>query len=449
MRSLIVVGLLVGCGDPSAKITVNLSASTNAVLNPFDPSVGISKIRVRVDGPDQHDDAVIDLGLGQKEAVFEKFPVDLEVVVRADGYDAFGNTVAFGRDELLLEEDVTVTLPFRRNLAYVIHQSLEGQKQPEAHVYLIDVVSRTLVTKVKLPGTAPRARGISARGGDSILVTYDDGASGFVGVLSADTNEVRAIPLMKQQALAIASPKSPMAVVAGGGSISFLDLDSGVNTPFPQPVGGVPMDAAIAFDGGRAIVVLDSNAALDIDVDAREVKQLALIPNPSGVAIGFGGKVAFLTSSTEGSVGQVNLEGQDANVIPGGAFVRPVFGAAYSDEMQAVFGNSINPENRLGRTISFIVFPEPEGLPLENGIQTLAEPATPSADGAGRRIVVVSAGTSSATAGLTIVDTFTDAVPDGSSTLYPLDPDDTFLSPKGTLLKQRWRPQGVAVIYGR
>ncbi len=180
----------------------------------------------------------------------------------------------------------------------------------------------------------------------------------------------------------------------------------------------------------------------------RTVEQIAILPDPSGVAIGLDGRVAYLTSSTEGTVGQINLAGQDANVIQDGAFVRPVVGATYSEEMNAVLGVNVNASNGASRVIAFVVLP-PEGLSLEEGTQALNYPAGIASDGAGRRVIVVSVGTSSATAGLTVIDTFPDHLPDGSSTLYPLDPDDTYLSPKGTLLKQRWRPAAVAVIYGR
>jgi hypothetical protein len=356
--------------------------------------------------------------------------------------------VAFGRaDRVTIEEDVTIGIPFRRNLAYVVHRPNDEQLDPEAHVYLIDMSTRTLVEKVRLPGTAPSARGISARGGDSILVTYVDGQSAFVGVLSADTNEVRQIPLMHSQTLAIASPASPTAIVAGGGFISFLDLETGANEVFPTQVGGQVIDAAFAPDGERAIVVL-STAVLDVRVSEREVKQLSLLPNACGVAIGRDGRVAYLSSSSETSVAAINLTGEDAQIIAGASLARPACDAVFSDEMNALLAIYVNPENGSSRAIAFGVFP-PDGLSLEQGTPSLNFPTGMAADGPGRRMILVAEGTSAEDAGLTVIDTFPDFLPEGSSTLYPLDPDDTYVSPGGAILRHRWRPADVAVIYGR
>lgn len=450
MKRLLLASLLLSaCGEPTSTITVRLLSSTTEGLDPFDPDTGLAKVRISIDGPDQHDDAFIDRGPGgERTAIFDMIPSEAEVTVRANGYDAFGNVVAYGRvEKVALDGDVSVDVPFRRNLAYVIHQPVEGQDSPEGWIYVIDVASRTFVSKLKLPGTAPEALGISARGGDAILITYRDGGTHHVGVLSADTHEIKPLQLTQPQTLAVASPLSATAVVAGGNFISFLNLDGGMNEVFPMQVGGVVKDAAVSSDGSRAIVVLDT-AALDIDVTRREVKQLSVLPDPSGVALGLGGQVAYLTSSTEGTVAAIELEGSDAGVLPNGALARGVEGATFSDEMQAVFGANVDQSNGSSRVVSFHV-PTQTGLTLDEGTQALPAPAGIATGAGGRRVIVVSAGTSSATAGLTVIDTFPDAIPDGSSTLYPLDPDDTFTSPGGAVLKQRWRPRGVAVIYGR
>lgn len=450
MRRLLLFSLcLCACGDPTATVTVRLSSSSAEGLDPFDPDTGLAKVRISVDGPDQHDDAFIDLGLaGERSATFEMIPADTKITVRANGYDAFGNVVAYGRvEDVGLDGDVDVDVPFRRNLAYVIHRREEGQASPEGWIYVIDMASRTFVTKLQLPGTAPEALGISAQGGDAILVTYRDGGSHYVGVLSAETHQITPLQLSQPQTMAVASPRSSTAVVAGGGFISFLDLDGGKNDVFPMQVGGQVLDAAVSPDGSRAVVVLDS-AALDIDVARKEVEQISVLPNPSGVCIGLGGSAAYLTSRSEGTVAVVELQGDDAGTLPNGGLTRPVEGCTFSDEMQAVFGVYVNPDSGASRAISFYV-PTQEGLTLDEGTQALPNPTGIATGAGGRRVIVVSAGTSSATAGLTVIDTFPDAIPDGSSTLYPLDPDDTFTSPGGAVLKQRWRPQGVAVIYGR
>jgi hypothetical protein len=116
--------------------------------------------------------------------------------------------------------------------------------------------------------------------------------------------------------------------------------------------------------------------------------------------------------------------------------------------MNGILAVNTNPQNGASRVLSFVVLP-PEGLSVEEGTPSLNYPSGMASDAAGRRIIVVSGGTSSDDAGLTVIDTFPDHLPDGSSTLYPLDPDDTYVSPGGTTLRHRWRPADVAVIYGR
>jgi len=80
------------------------------------------------------------------------------------------------------------------------------------------------------------------------------------------------------------------------------------------------------------------------------------------------------------------------------------------------------------------------------GIPTFAGAGAIAADGPGRRIVVAGAGTSSLTAGLTVIETELDELePAFTSTLYPRDPED-----QGTFdQRERYRPIDLAVVYGQ
>jgi hypothetical protein len=437
---------LVACGEPTVGIDVTLVSSSMPELDPYAPEQGLSKVRITIDGPEAFDDATIDLDRDGRGATFDGFPKDVEATIRVFGFNEFGGVIAFGRaDEILTDDDKDITIPFRRNLAYVIHEAEPSQLRPEGHVYAIDMASRTFVSKIPLPGTAPIATGITARGGDSILVTYVDGGQAMIGILSADTHQFRTVRLERAHTHAIASPASKIAAAVGGNAVSFVDLDAGTSEVFPMAVAGAVKDLGISASGHRAVVALQS-AALDLNLERRDVRQVAILPNPSGVAMNR--QFAYLTSSSEGAVGQIDLRGNDTGVFPQGGFVKGVEFATFSEDFQSIMGLTINPDNGAARVIAFNVVTK-EGFTLDEGNQALNRPMGIVADGAARRIFVPAAGTSSATAGITALETFADQLPVGSSTLYPLDPDDTYLSEGGVTLRQRWRPKGAAVIYGR
>lgn len=445
---MVVFGLAAGCGDGSHEVAVSLTHSATAGLDPLAPEVGVVKVRFEVNGPGLHDDVFMDAPAGTDAVTFKGFPTIEDVNVRAMGLDAVGNVVAFGRaDRVQVTEDVSLQFPLRRNLAYITHQANAGQAHPERVIYLVDLSTRALVSKLQLPGTAPQARGISARGGDAILVTYEDGAEGRVAVISADDNSIETFALPRPQELTLGVAGQPIGVTVGGSRITFVDLDARtVVEEYARPVGGRVLDGVISADGSRALVVVSASPGLvSIDLVHRTVDALNVVPEPSGVALGRDGRVAYVTSSSDGEVAAVDLDTGRAQ--PLGNFARPVGQAAYADELDAVLALEADTGEGPGRTLGFIA-PAAEALRVGEGVQTLAHASAIASDGVGRRALVVAVGTSTETAGLTLVETTATTLPNGASALYPVDPDDRFRS--GTIeVSRRYQPADVAIVYGR
>lgn len=442
---IMLLPLLLACSS-KAVVTVNLETSSVDGLDPYAPAVGLAKVRLSLDGPNQLDDTAVELDLDTRVAKFEGFVDNTTARLRIEGFDDAGNIVAFGGiDELDVTGEVERTVPFRRNLAYVAHFPSDAQQSPQSHIYLLDLSSRTLVSKIKLPGTAPVALGVSARGGRSILVPYADSGLGFLGVLDASTNTWESVPLMRAQQLALASPDSDVAIVAGGGVIAFVNLVD--RTIEETPLRGNVLDGAISSSGDRALFVLDTSL-VEVDVPNRSVRALDVGGTPSGLAVGLGGRVAYVTSSDSGQVVAIDLQNGRTNIQGPGTFARPVQQATYSEIMQAVLGLHVTESSKRGRVLSFVV-PSGEGLSFDRGPDALVDPTGIATGAGGRRLIVVSAGTSSASAGLTVIDTFSDRSPIGSKGLYPVDPDDSRVSSTGIIIRERYRPRAVAVIYGR
>ena len=80
---LVLVNLaLSACNAADSELVVNLDVSSNSLLDPFQK---IEKVRVRIDGPERFDDAIVDLQGGQQTAVFKNFPLDSDVSITAQG----------------------------------------------------------------------------------------------------------------------------------------------------------------------------------------------------------------------------------------------------------------------------------------------------------------------------------------------------------------------------
>ena len=491
---------LLACGGGS-KITVDLTTSGDAVLDPYKASDRLALVRVNIDGPDLKDDAIRDVPLDQRAAVFDRFPGDRTVQVEVSGFDELGTRIAYGRaDGVAVAGDTNVTVAFRRTLAYVTHRavcdggcntgsacvnfgsgyacrpSLEtcapacsassscvdfrgaascyhtfARTTPAPGlIYVIDATTRALVKKIQLPGDAPRGFGVSARGGEGVLVTYADGANGFVGFVSADDSQVTSIPLSKPQSLALIGPGRKVGAAAGGGLISFFDFEQ-KKVIKEVAVGGTVLDGALGLDGKRAIfVVSTSPGVVIVDLENPEgrdsVKSPGEVSGASGVAVSEDGRVAFVSSRSGRTLNAIDLDSGRITELAEG-FATRAGAAAFSARMLAVLAIQYDDDGPAPRIVAYSVAAS-QGFPLETAVGTLPLPSDIAAGPGGGRLVVVSAGTSSTTAGLTVIDTDDELPPEGSSTTYPRDPDDTYL--EGSFVAhQRYQPNKLGLLYGR
>ncbi len=450
LATLLAAAAALGCGEDGRSFDVQLTWSQAPRLDPLAPEVGLTGLRVRVFGEDPLDEAIVDLSIaeaGRPVAVsgFLGERIDVEV----EGFDAAGAVVAYGRGTVPAEGPVSVAL--RRNLAYVTHRPNRGQAQPARWIYAIDLARRELVDRIRLPGNDPIARAIRPRGGASMVVIWRDGARSSVAEISLEDHGLGApIELPAAHDVVLAGPLGAVAV--GGGQVSLVDFSAGTAERIGPPVGGRVLDSALGGEGLRALVAVDvAPGLLLIDLVRREVSAVNVLPDPGGVAADGLGRIAYVSSRSTGQVAAFDLATRRAQAFVGGSFAAPVDLTVYSESLRAVLG--LDRSERIGRILSFHV-PSETGLPVELAVETLEAPAGLATDGTGRRAVAVSTGSSTATAGLTVVDSFVDRL-EGSSQLYPADPEDTFRLSSGAdgrppvRGRQRYQPSSVAVAYGR
>lgn len=453
MKKLFGALLLLGaaCGDGERTVRIRLDGPELERLDPL-KNPRMDKLRFFVSGDAQLDEAVIDVPLSAPEV--ELTMVSESASVRVEGYSLAGSVLALGRGSFTIEDGGRVDVPFRRNLAYVIHEHDPRQDQPGRVIYAIDLDSREVVDTIELPGADPRARAITARGGRDMLVTWLDGAKGFVGRLDLATHEVVGIielPTVQDVALGVAG--SSKAVALGGGQVSFLDLEAGTARSLGRAVGGRVLDAGISGSGRYVLAAIDVSppGLLLIDLQREEVEPQAVVADPTGVAIAASGDLAYVTSGSSERVLQFDLVNRRAESLSGG-LATPVQLAVYAEPLRSVLGVAAGASGT-GRLLSYHV-PSGTGSAFERAIETLERPTGIATDGTGRRSIVVAAGSSTTAAGFTIVDSSPNRL-EGASQLYPLDEDDTFVVRPATpdreaiLGRQRYQPRGVAVVFGR
>lgn len=467
-RPWVRVGLLSGllasaaCGESSLQVDVTLSTALRADLDPFSPELGLDVVQLAVTGDERGDEAIVSLSPGERTASVTGYPAedDVTLSVRAEGLDAQGNLIAFGRAPTVTAGgDIAVQFPLRRNLAYVTHLPNAGQQNPERFVYVLELATRSLVEKIRIEGDAPRGDRITARGGESLLLTYRDGAQGYLGILSADDHTWRRIALPAAQTVAVGVEGKPIGVVAGDGKVTFVDLDAAeVVEEFPRVVGGTVRDGVMSGDGSAALFILDAprGNVIFVDVERRTVEPLDVVRDPSGVALSADGRVAFVASGVDAVVAEVDL--RNGRVVQSNGFARPVGRAAFSENMQAVLALDADPLAR--RVLALLPranCPQDislqcgQALPVADATPTTESPVDLAADGVGRQVLVIGAGSSTAAAGLTLIETFPGIrqLPIGARSLYPGDPDDTFVAGRNFVGRQRYQPRSVAIIYGR
>lgn len=436
--------------EPGADIEVRLERPTTAALDPYDPAAGVTKVRMVVRGEERGEEAIVDARPGVEVLRVEGFPAG-EVDVEVFGFDAVGNVRAYARlERRSAEGGLSAEIPFRRNLAYVIHEPNSQQDAPEGLIYVLDVVTRTLVDRVRLEGASPRAVSISARGGRSLLVAVADGFDARVVELSTRDHSMTSIPLDARPDRVLAVENSDIGVALGGSRIAFIDFAAGRALDEAPDVGGRVLDAVMSPAGDRVLAAVDvfPPGLLEIDVARREVTGENVISNPAGIALDRRSSVAYLVSSESRAIVGYDLDsGRAAPLETTAGFAAsmgsPSGPAAYSSHMVGLFAIRDARDGAQPRIYPFSVLGRAGS---SAGIPTFFETRGIAADGPGRRVVVVGAGTSTLTAGLTVVDTeLNELEPEFTNTLYPLDPDDVSGVFGG---RQRYRPAGVAIIYG-
>jgi DNA-binding beta-propeller fold protein YncE len=485
--------LSAACGDATVEVAVNLQVPSKAVLSPFDPSARLSIVRVSIDGSERLDEVSTMLAPGETRAVFSGYPADRSVTIRVEGFDRLGSLVAFARSVVAIEgDDLEIPIAFRRTLAYIAHRPVCGggcsqgsecvdlqegyacreivmgcgtcsgacvefrgspqcraifsRSTPAARtIYVVDLATRSLVDEVEIPGADPRVTGLSPIGGEGVLVTYNDGLNGFIAILSAsDGTFAKTIMLPRPHEIGVLAAGERYGAAAGGGVVSVIDFEQQSVTK-SVPLGGKVLDAVIGGEGKKAVFITSSGIALLDLTDAEAAVPLSPgeVAGASGVGVSGDGNTAFITSSQDRRLYELDLlEGGMAPNNDADGFAALVGAAAFSERSGLVLaiqagemGARVFPYDTIGRA----------GGPAVIG--TLPVPADIASGPDGRRLIVVSTGTSSASSGLTIVDADPVLAPQGSTVGYPRDPDDVFL--QGTTeIHQRYQPFKVTALYG-
>jgi hypothetical protein len=442
--------LALGACEPGSDIRIELERPDAESLDPYAPEAGVAKVRLVVRGDQRGEEAVVDAAPGSDVLEVRAFPAE-RVGVEVFGFDEVGNVRAYGRlPRRAADGGLRARVPFRRNLAYFVHAPNPGQNAPEGVIYVVDVVTRTLVDRVRLAGSAPRATSISARGGRSMLVTVTEGFDARLVELSTFDHTMTSIDLDARPDVVLGIEATDLAVAIGGSRVAFVDLEAGRQLDGSIDVGGRVLDAALAPSGARALAAVDvfPPGLLEIDVDRREVRGENIIANPGGIALDRRTSVAYVVSTESRAIVGYDLETGRSSPLesaPGlvASMGSPSGRAVFSDHMSGFFAVRDPRDGSQPQIYPFSVLGR---AGTSRGIPTFFDVRGIAADGPGRRVVVAGAGTSTRTAGITVIDTELDELePAFTNTLYPLDPDDTS-GPFGQ--RQRYQPAGVAVVYG-
>lgn len=496
---LVPVVLLGACSSSGVTVDVSLDAPQKSGLSPFESGSRLAFVRVGVDGADRFDEVYQDLDPGTRSASFTEYPVDRAVRVVANGFDELGNVVAYG--ELRTEvasDDLAIGVAFRRPLAYVIHRdicdggcaadevcgnsgdghrclpSLEGAmcggcgttgqvcarldngprcvgtyaggSQGVSRVYALDASSKALVDVITVPSPTMVPQSITNSGGDGVWVSFLDGGQPKAAFLSSSTHQWSTpFDLHAGAHYVIGAPGQPYVVAAGGGFVVAHAVEGGQEVR-RVPVGGRILDGVIGGAGDKVLLVTSETLAL-LDLEVIE-EAVALNPGEligsAGVALSGDGRFAYVSSSSDGRIVAFDL-------ISGGSlnfaerFEVPVRDLVFSERGAMVLGLLTSEPSVFVGAYSV---PDQAAFPSDQSIGTLPLPGGLAASAGGSRVVVVSAGTSTGSAGLTVIDPVAGLVPTGSTILYPRDPTDTYTE-GGNTFRQRYRPHRVAALYGQ
>lgn len=500
LATTLTCALMAACGSSEVAIDVAFDLPTKGVLSPYDPAARITRVRVEVDGAERLDEVAQDLDATTRAARFEGYPIERDIRVLATGYDEIGNVVAFGEAAASVEtDDLEVTVSFRRSLAYVIHRdicdggcgegeicangggghrclpSLEeaacgmrgcdatrsevcvrleagpscrgsygGGSQGVERIYALDLNTKVLVDAVGVPRAGLRPLSITSQGGDGVWVALREGTKTLAAFLSSSTH-IWSTPfeLHLGADYLISGPGLGFVVAAGGGFITAHDPQTGAQVR-KIPVGGRVVDGVVS--GEKVLIATsDTLALVDLEVaDAAIAVNPVDVLSPSGVALSSDGRTAYVTSAATGVLIAYDMRVGGA-VKYDAAFPIPVRDLVFSDRGEMLLGIHATDPNTF---VNGYNLPDSQPFPAAESVGTLPLPGGIAAGASGSRVIVVSAGTSTGSAGFTILDPQPGESPTGSTILYPRDPIETFTE-GGNTFRQRYRPAKVAALYGR
>ncbi len=493
--------VLAACSSSGVTLDVSLGLPAKGTLDPFQAG-RISFVRVSVDGSERLDEVAQDLDVSARSASFTDYPVERPVRVVARGLDELGNTVAYGEaDTTVGTDDVQLEVPFRRALAYVIHRDIcdggcaageicanpgdghrclpslaeaecggcdapasdvcvrldnsgprcvgpyGGGALGASRVYAIDVSSKVLVDVIPLPIPTAIPLEITSKGGEGVWVALQDGAQSKATFLSSSTHEWTApFDLHLAAEFVIGAPNQKYVVAAGGGLLAVHDGQTGAKVR-EVPVGGRVLDGVIGGASADKALLVTSETLAKFDLEAPE-EGVALNPGEltgaSGAALSPDRRFAYVASRANGAVLAFDLtSGGSASL--GNPFLAPVRELVFSERGQMLLGILASDPSVFVGSYDLI---NKAGFPLEDAVGTLPLAGGMASAAGGTRVIVVSAGTSTGSAGFTVVDPVRSEVPTGSTVTYLRDPTDTYTE-GGNTFRQRYRPHRVAALYGQ
>ena len=425
-------GAALGCGEgASGPLELVLGVASTEALDPFGERSGMAWLEVRLEGDDPLEERVVrlDPAARRHRLADPGQPASVEVAGHALG----GAAVAYGRASV---DGGAVEVLFRRNLAYVMRAAGEAGPPAADAILAFDPEQRSVVDRIALPGESPRIRSLAPRGGRGLLALWQDGRQGFVAELSLDDHRwTEPIPLPGVQNRVLGVEASSTALVLGGGRVRFVDLVDRTVVDLGRPVGGRVLDAAMTDDGRFALAAIDLSppGLLLIDVVAQTLEPQTLVPDPVAVAYDHREDVAWVVSGSTGEAVAFDPARRRLRSRSGLGFSRSMAFAAVAPAARALIG--VRPTDGGGGEVLALDL-DGGGL-LGGALPTLPAPTAIAVDATGRRALVTAVGSSTASAGFTVVDLFDDRI-EGATQLSVRDREGG-----------RFRPGGAVMVYGR
>ena len=422
--------LLPACGE-SPILRFEIARSAEPLLQPI--SGGATRLRLEVRGADSGASAFVEGPASAEVLELADFP-DARFSATLQSMDAEGNVLGFGR---VRERSVEAEAPrvlLRRNLAFVIHQDDPVPGEPGRVLRAVDVVRRTVEARLAIGEPGSVARGITAWGGRGFLIAEQRGREGRAGFLDADTLAYRSVTLDHVPDLVLGPAGASIGLAAGGGQLSFLDLEALEVVGDPILVGGRVLDAAVDPGGRRALLAIDLSppGLVSVDLRRQQAESLSVLPDAAGLAVDPWARVAYVTSSSRPNLAAVDLaSGRSVQVE--GLLAAPGGLAAWSAVLEGIItASEAGPRSTLyGFSVLGL-----SGFP--GSVAGFDDVRAVVMDGSGRHGLVVAGGEAGGDPGLTLLRASSGALPEASNTLYPED----------SLEGIRYRPRGAAILHG-